>query len=128
MLPAGPDGLTRSSADAEFGPAAAYRRNKKKEPRRHTLANGIDYNMVSSPIWEGRIATVAQILFRDQRLGGQVPDFYLALSSNLQEFQLVPEFCRVFPKSIVLIAILCSKGDRQLVKKGNNWFVETTAF
>ena len=43
----GPDGLPRSSADAEFGPASAYKRNKKKEPRRHTLANGIDYNTVS---------------------------------------------------------------------------------
>ena len=31
----GPDGLPRTSADTEFGPASAYRRNKKKEPRRH---------------------------------------------------------------------------------------------
>ena len=43
----GPDGLPHTSVDTEFGPASANRRNKKKEPRRHTLANGIDYNMVS---------------------------------------------------------------------------------
>ncbi len=46
ILLSGPDGQPKVGNE-DFGPAAAHKRNKKKEPRRHTLANGVDYNMVS---------------------------------------------------------------------------------
>ncbi len=50
ILLSGPDGQPKVGNE-DFGPAAAHKRNKKKEPRRHTLANGVDYNMVSPGVW-----------------------------------------------------------------------------